>query len=146
MSEDARDRYGIAWIYGVETGTGFARRPDYIHTGMNSGFQALHLAATFGASRITLLGYDFQRGKNGEIHHHGNHPKGLGNGGRYASWIESMGFLARDLNKYGFTVLNASRRTALDCFVRVALESALYEKELPPGLERSGNDRGVSQL
>lgn len=113
------------WISGQDRG-GLSHDPSSIHTGGNGGFQALHLAVLFGASRIVLLGYDFQATGN-RSHWHGDHPPGLSNSRRrYATWAEPMNALARDLaRRGGCEVLNASRATAIDCFQRIEVEEAL---------------------
>ncbi len=131
-SEVARDRFGLQWIFSQDR-AGLSPDPDLIHTGRNSGYQAIGLAHLFGAARVVLLGFDMMIGPRGERHWHGDHPKGLGNGGglRYQGWIQPMGVLAADLRKTGCEVLNASRRTALKCFPRVTLETALNEIQSP---------------
>lgn len=96
-----------------------------IYTGKNSGFQALHAAVLFGASRVVLLGFDFQA-TNRRSHWHGDHPPGLSNSRRrYGAWVEAMKPLAHDLERLGIEVLNCSRETALSCFRRVELQEAL---------------------
>jgi hypothetical protein len=90
----------------------------------NSGAAAISLAVHLGATRVVLLGYDCQR-TNGLAHWHGNHPRGLGNGGAMARWAESFAELAQDMARRGVEVVNATRETALKCFPRVELEQAL---------------------
>lgn len=130
VSEVARDQYGLAWVFGTDN-VGLSPGPDYIHTGRNSGYQSIGLAHLFGAARVVLLGFDFMIGPAGERHWHGNHPKGLGNGGesRYRSWVQAMDILATDLKRTPCKVLNASRRTAIRSFQRVTLETALNENK-----------------
>lgn len=142
MSEGARDRFGLYWVQGVDQ-AGIAPDPNYIHTGKNSGHQAIALAYLFGASRVILLGYDMME-SNGRKHWHGDHPKGMANGGegRYAAWRRAIDQLAHDLRRTECKVLNASRRTALRCFQRVTLETALNESPHPV---RTGDDRSESQ-
>jgi hypothetical protein len=138
VSEGARERFGLYWVHGVDK-AGLAPDPNYIHTGKNSGHQAIGLAHLFGASRIVLLGFDMMATR-GEQHWHGNHPKGLTNGtpGRYAVWCRCMEQMEIDLRRRGVCkVLNASRRTALRCFQRVTLETALDESKNP---DRTGDD------
>lgn len=89
----------------------------------NSGTGAISLAHKGGAQRVVLLGYDCQRGPNGEAHHHGDHPRGLGNAGSLPKWPDQFGRLARKLE--GFDIVNCSRRTALTCFRRAELEEVL---------------------
>lgn len=97
---------------------------DSISRGRNSGHQALSLAVMFGASRVVLLGYDFQK-TGGQTHWHGNHPQPLGNLGDMRAWIRQMGELAREISAAGVDVVNATRETALACFPRETLERAL---------------------
>lgn len=128
ISDGARQEFDLHWIFGTE-GAGLSRHFDHIHTGKNSGYQAISLAYLFGASRIVLLGYDFGVGPNGLRHWHGDHPRGLGNGGesRYVGWVREMSQLAQDLERTPCKVVNASRRTALKCYRRLTLENALHE-------------------
>lgn len=84
----------------------------------------MSLAAARGAETIVMLGYDCQH-TDGKAHWHGNHPKGLGNAGSVNKWTQSFAELATDLKKKGVTAINASRATALDCFERMDLETAL---------------------
>lgn len=142
ISAGARERFGLFWVYGQDYG-GLSPAPDYIHTGKNSGYQAIGLAHMFGAARIILLGFDMQADGRRQ-HWHGNHPPGLANGteGRYARWLRAMAPLAFDLRRVNCKVLNASRRTALKCFQRVTLENALNENQDHVG---AGDDRGLPQ-
>src|SRR5690606_16590906 len=102
VSEMARDRFGTYWIR-CGTGQGFSREPDTINGGGNSGYQAIHLAATFGAKKIVLLGFDMQR-TGGLEHWHGKHEGNLPNGRGFASWMQQMTPLARDLEAMGVEV------------------------------------------
>ncbi|WP_139172507.1 hypothetical protein [Onishia taeanensis] len=91
--------------------------------GGNSGAGAMLLARHRGASRIILLGYDCQYGRDGKRHWHGDHCKGLGNANSlpkfYGQFQEAAGMLA------DVEVINASRETALDLWPRMSLEEAL---------------------
>ena len=81
---------------------------------------------TFGARKIILLGYDMQCGPNGETHWFGSHPGALEKGaGLYPRFVQNFRTTLRDLERNGITVINCSRRTALDCFPRLPLEEAL---------------------
>ena len=95
---------------------GLSLDPLRLHTiGGNGGGQAMNLAVLMGASRIVLIGFDMQ----GE-HWHGRHPHPLTNPGadNFEKWIDAIGKTAPDLAKVGVEVINASRRTALNCFAR----------------------------
>lgn len=90
----------------------------------NSGAAALSLAASRGARRIVMLGYDCQR-TGGKTHHHGDHPRPLSNAKSLPLWAGRFRDAARHLAQLGAEVINASRVTALTCFKRDTLESAL---------------------
>jgi hypothetical protein len=91
---------------------------------LNSGQAAITLAMVSGAEKIVLLGYDCQK-TGGKSHHHGDHPNSLGNAGSLKRWPRHFEIMARDAQRDGVVVLNATRETALKCFPRVSLESAL---------------------
>lgn len=115
--------HGLEWIEGVNE-AGLSRRQDRIHTGGNSGYQSVGLARNWGAARIVLLGFDMQPSK-GAAHWHKDHPARLGNAGPYARWVERFRPLARDLVDDGVLTINASRATALDCFEKADISTAL---------------------
>lgn len=125
IAEGARERFDLRWIYGADMG-GLSRDPSMIHTGKNSGTQAIGLAHCFGAQRIVLVGFDMQRTDN-KSHWHGDHPKGLGNGSlnRYGAWMRGLELVAEDCKRLRLEVVNASRRTAMRSFPRVTIEDAL---------------------
>jgi hypothetical protein len=101
---------------------GFTERPGAISTGQNSGYAAIHLAATMGAKRILLLGLDMQG-----THWHGTHPHGLNNPkpDRFRAWIRNFRTLAPALTARGIEVWNCSQASALDAFPKRSLESLL---------------------
>lgn len=119
----ARDQFKIHWVFGAPR-AGLALDKTSINHGLNSGYQAIGLAALFGAKRILLLGYDFQA-SGGRMHWHPDHPKNLGNGGRIWLWVQEMTQLAADLKKAGIEVVNCSRQTALSCYPRSTIQEAL---------------------
>lgn len=88
----------------------------------NSGAGAIALAAKAAASRVILLGYDCQK-TGGMVHHHGDHPEGLGNAGSMPKWPAQFANLAAAMK--GVEVINCSRETALTAFPRGELESVL---------------------
>ncbi len=91
---------------------------------LNTGQAAITLAMVSGASKIVLLGYDCQMTR-GKSHHHGDHPKHLGNAGSIKRWPKHFEQMARDAGKAGVDVVNCTRATALTCFPRVDLKEAL---------------------
>jgi hypothetical protein len=88
----------------------------------NSGAAAINLAATSGAKRIIMLGYDCQK-TGGKAHWHGDHPRLLGNAGRIENWPKRFQELRDDLT--GLNIVNCSRATALTMFSRMDLDEAL---------------------
>ena len=90
----------------------------------NSGCCAAAIAIAGGASRVVLLGYD--AGFNvGRKHWHDDHPAELENAASVADWPRLFKILAQRARRSGVHIVNASRRTALECFPRVELEAAL---------------------
>lgn len=101
-----------------ETGT--------IGSGGNSGFQAVNLAAQFGAAAIVLLGFDF--GGETASHWYGRNNWMQANNPdqwSYDKWKRRMEAAAPDLKARGIEVINASRQTSLTCFRRASIEEAL---------------------
>lgn len=99
--------------YGV--GPGLCGLRDGVHTGRNSGYQAINLAFHLGAARIVLLGYDM-RSVNGRTHWHSEYrhedpPSAYAN-----QMLPCFPALAGDLAKQGVEVLNATPASALTCF------------------------------
>lgn len=123
VSEQARDAFGLYWIR-HSAAPGLSTESDMICGGGNSGYQAIGLAALFGARRILLLGFDMQR-TGGQAHWHGKHEGGLPNGAGFPNWMRAFAPLARDLRAAGIETLNCTRQTALRCFTRMPLENAL---------------------
>jgi hypothetical protein len=123
VSEQARSKFGLYWIQHAPD-EGLARGPDRINGGGNSGYQAIGLAALFGAARIILLGYDMQQ-TGGRVHWHGRHAGGLHNGTHYSRWLPRFAPLALDLAAAGVEVVNCTRETALRAFPRAELRDVL---------------------
>lgn len=102
---------------------------DRLHTGGNSGYQAVNLAYLLGASRICLLGYDMQP-TGGKTHWHGDHKK-LSNPtpGSYKRWRQHFTRLHQDLVAEGVELINCTRETALTV-PRMELEQCLKESSM----------------
>lgn len=99
--------------------------PTGLRTGMNSGYQAINLAVHFGASQIVLLGYDMQVSTDGRLHWHADHPHKQRS--PYSSFLRLFPTLVKPLAKLGIEVVNCSRRTALECFPKRALEDVVLQ-------------------
>jgi hypothetical protein len=123
QSDTACEKYGrLRHITGAHK-QGFSSKPDVIHYGNNSGYQAMNLAYLMGCTNLILLGYDMGIGPKGESHFFGDHPPGLRRASGYKAFITE--FAAIPYRKMGLQILNASRSTYLQCFDKVPLEQAL---------------------
>lgn len=95
-----------------------------IGSAKNSGFQAVNLAACFGASRIILIGFDMTLA--GGSHWHGDHTGGLTNPSKVKirQWATAMDGAAVDLLHIGVEVLNASPVSSLTAYPKMTLSEA----------------------
>lgn len=103
----------------------FDPRPTHLVSGGNSGYQAIHLAVHYGATRILLLGFDMKNGRNGRRHWFGSHPGRLDSRGNFTGWLRAFDKLARVLDHMGVKVVNCTPDTALRAFSRRPLAEAL---------------------
>lgn len=87
-----------------------------VGAGGNSGFQAVNLAAQFGAGRIVLIGFDFTGG-----HWHPDHKRPLRNPSAetLALWRNHMDAAAAVYRAWGVEVVNGSAISALKEFPKV---------------------------
>lgn len=102
-------------------------RGSRIKPGHNSGANAIELAYHLGARKILLLGFDCSV-ING-THHHGDHSKTANpNEKRCKGWerqFQMLTSLCKDA-----TIINCSRFTALDCFPKKDIKTALSELQV----------------
>lgn len=99
--------------------------PAGLRTGKNSGYQSINLAVHLGARRILLLGYDMQAESEGTSHWFGAHPKEIRSGPPHFVYVEHFWTLLEPLRALGVTVINCTRRTALEMFPRQSIQEAL---------------------
>lgn len=123
INREAAIEHGLHYVEGVRE-SGLSQSKHRIHCGRNSGYAAIGLAALWGASKVILLGFDMQR-TGGASHWHGDHVAPLAQLPSMSRWVDEMVLLGSDLRRAGVRVVNASRQTALKCFVRMPLEEAL---------------------
>jgi hypothetical protein len=103
-----------------------------IHQGQNSGYQAVNLAYLLGARTVILLGYDMSH-DNGRAHFFGSHSQnGLIDAPDYRPYAKAFEHMAP--GQYGLTVINCSRRSALECFPRERLEDVLLRYQAAAAL------------
>jgi hypothetical protein len=101
-------------------------QPGIVGGGGNSGFQALNLAAQFGATRIILIGFDMT--DRGGKHWYGRNHWPMSNNpddSNFRRWIAAFDKAAPVLAALGIQVFNASPNSALRCFPFADLETAL---------------------
>ncbi len=116
--ENEAEAYGIQLLWGVH-GTGFSRKPDTLHYGSNSGFQAINLAILFGCTDIALVGFDWHR-PGGKTHFFGEHPPGFGNA-NFSTWTREMQIAADRLE--GVNIVNCTPDSALRVFPMGTLDA-----------------------
>jgi hypothetical protein len=122
QDKGAAEKYGLEYIESRDA-DGLSRDPAYIHRGSNSGIQAINLAAHW-TRRIVLLGFDMQA-TGGKAHWHGKHPGQSGDYSPWHKWMWRYELVARDAERMGVEIINATRETALRCFPRRPLLSLL---------------------
>lgn len=98
-----------------ENGAGLCTRPGVVHIGGNSGYQAINLAYHLGAREIVLTGFDM-RHIGGRAHWHRDHAKMNAPALHLRVWIRQFEALARDLERAGVRVINATPGSALPWF------------------------------
>ena len=121
--ELAAARYRLRQVT-PRNGRGLCTEPGAVHTGGNSGYQAINLAYHFGARRIVLIGFDMHRQSGG--HWHGEHVGMLSAPDSHIRvWIRHFRHLARDLRRAGVVVTNCTPGSALTHFPCAPLMEAL---------------------
>lgn len=119
MDREAASLYRLRYIEG-RAGHGLSIDPSLIHTGGNSGFQALNVAYHMGASHVMLLGFDMKLSEKGASHWFGDHPDGIRS--NYAPWLKAFEQAAKqDL----IDIINCTRDTALTCFEQMTIQEAI---------------------
>lgn len=116
-------RFGLNWVE-AKGGPGISLQPGLIHTGGNSGFQALNLAVLLGAKTLILLGYDMQL-QSGKRHFFGNHPGKMNKNSNYQAFMNHFCEAAPQLKRLGVQVINCTPGSALECFEKRSLGDVL---------------------
>ena len=94
-----------------------------IVTGHNSGTSAVNVAVHLGANTIILLGYDMGPDDKGRRHFYDTGATVISS--PFYKFRQLTETMAEPLKAAGITVLNCSRRTALDCFPLADLREVL---------------------
>jgi hypothetical protein len=124
---------GLNWAdlhtLSISTRQPFDARPTHLANASNSGTEAIHVAAHFGAARILLFGFDMREvGKR--RHYFGSHPPPLNSQGRFAKWIGATQRLAAALARQGQLVINCTPGSALR-----GLKCSTIDAEFPRPLD-----------
>lgn len=122
---EAAAAYDIKLIRGTDQ-PGFSYRPDLIHYGNNSGYQATNIAGhKIGWNgTIVLVGFDMRRVK-GRSHFFGEHPSTLRTTRTgYDKWPKLFAEAAHGLPQT-VRIVNCTPDSALTCFPMVELADAL---------------------
>lgn len=114
----AAQKYRLNYIKGVPL-PGLSDSFDELHTGSNSGYQAINLAHLLGAKRILLTGYDMKFSSNGASHWFGDHPDGVRS--CYERFIKCF----ETIDQERVEIINCTRDTDLTCFPQMTLQEAL---------------------
>lgn len=101
---------------------GYDPDPQCVRTGMNSGYQAVHIAMHARAAKILLCGMDMNGG-----HWHGDHPQGLRNVPleHYARYAAKFDHLVKPAESLGIEIVNCSPGSAIKAFRLSTLEAEL---------------------
>jgi alpha-glucuronidase len=105
--------------------------PGVVGSGGNSGFQAINIAAQFGASRILLIGFDMHAAAG--VHwygHNGWHNASNPSDYNYIHWRQALTKQSRVLGGMGIDVVNGSQGSALTCFRSSSVERTLMDWNL----------------
>lgn len=100
---------------------GLDLQPDALRTGCNSGYQAIHLAVHFGATRIVLLGYDMQ----GD-HFFGSHPDK--SRPPFELCLPHFQTLVAPVAALGIEIVNCTRESAITCFPMATIDAVIQER------------------
>ena len=109
----------LKWIEGRPR-PGISYESTVVHTGKNSGYQAINIAVLMGAKRIVLIGFDCKIASDGRSHWFGDHPDNTRSW--YETWHSQFETLVDPLREIGVEVLNCSPGTALECFPKADIE------------------------
>jgi len=110
---------------------GFDPDPACIRHGSNSGYQAIHVAAHLGVSRILLLGYDMRvqapaaPGKRERTHWHDEHRDADFKNALWQTFLPHFPTLVNPLARAGVEVVNCTPGSALTCWPYMPLAEAI---------------------
>lgn len=112
--------YGAKQIVGAKN-PGFSESPDRIHTGQNSGYQALNLVYLWGCTKIILVGYNMKRVGSKSHFFEGREPT-LSRESPYQTFVKNFRTIQPHIKSI---VVNCTPDSALDAFRKSTLEQEL---------------------
>jgi len=110
---------------------GISNNPKMVSWNANSGAAAISLAASAGASRIVLLGFDMSLDASGYQHWHGEYrryPRDVQHEKSNLPFVRHLqGFpaIAKDAKARGIEILNASPTSAIKEFPKIYISDVL---------------------
>lgn len=125
ISREARRDFGVKSAK-RGSGSGLPSEHDGVRFGCDSGFQAVQLAIWWGATKVLLVGYDYQR-TGGRSHFFGDHKPPLLNNLDYSRRLAIWASFARTNGLP--PIVNCSDRSALRCFPQSPLLTELSRFE-----------------
>lgn len=120
-----------------ERAKGISKHPDRVSWNGNSGAAAISIAVHTGVKRIILLGFDMRLGEDDRQHWHSLYkfPQKKRRNRRNNKIVPAglpfhrhlLGFpeIAKDANRMGVTILNASPNSAIECFQKTNVSELL---------------------
>jgi len=108
---------------------GLSLDPTALAHGGNSGYQAIGLAAHFGASRIVLLGYDMRGGhcyQQETIPAQRPKTQPFADAQKKNDWVPRFSSLVEPLASHGVSVVNCNPSSLIRCFPFTPLSSILH--------------------
>ena len=121
----AADEPGLLSVKNFQLEPGMCKLNWGVHTGANSGYQALNIALHLGVKKVVLLGFDM-RVVGRRTHWHMAHKRPTPEDVFRTRMIPQFNLAAREIREeWGVEVLNCTPDSALECFPRVPLDEAL---------------------
>jgi len=114
----------VGWLKRLSRGKpmGIETNPHVVSWNRCSGSSAINLAYHLGAKRVVLLGFDMRR-VEGRANWHDDHPNPQKD--PYDRFLACYPTIARDAEKLGLEILNATPGSAIDVFPFVSLEEVI---------------------
>lgn len=122
----SRCKCDLPWILQLRRAdcAGLSMDPSLVYWNKSSGASAINLAALLGATRIVLLGFDMKM-EGGKHNWHSFHKHAPRNTIYQNLFLPPFDQIAKDAEKYGIEILNATTGSALDVFPKVVFNDVV---------------------